>query len=188
LRGSRRFSTVVALTRRSASRVGALTLALLLLAFASSALGGKLPPSVRCDHGPECEVRTLIKYSGTPPPGDGSSEYPVTIKGRIESTGLDGLCQPHRKIIVDLIWVVGEGTLDSIRRTVRTDSSNHFSYTFIFKVPPPHPILKGRSYTVAAYANFERRKSHGESVICTESVPPRNGTKWAATNNTYPYE
>jgi len=168
--------------------VGALALAFFLLAFGSSALGGKLPPSVRCDHGPECEVRTLIKYSGTPPPSDGSSEYPVIVKGKIESTGLGGLCQPHRRIIVDLIWVVGEGSQDSIRRSVRTDSSNRFSYTFIFKVPPPHPTLKGRTYTVAAYADFERRKSDGESVICADSVPPRNGTKWAATDNTYPYE
>lgn len=181
-------SSVERLARFWGTSVGALSAALLMLAFASSAQGGSIAPPVRCDHGPECEVRTLIRYSGTPPPADGSREYPVTISGQISSTGLDAVCQPHRKIVVQLIWAVGEGQTGSLRATVRTNSSNRFSHTFDFKVPAPDPDLAGRSYTVAAFADFERRKHEGESVICSESVPPRAGTKWAATNNSFPYE
>jgi phosphoglycolate phosphatase-like HAD superfamily hydrolase len=112
---------------------------------------------------------------------------------RISALGLemsyeDSVCQPHRKIVVQLIWAVGEGQTGSLRATVRTNSSNRFSHTFDFKVPAPDPNLAGRSYTVAAFADFERRTHEGESVICTESVPPRAGTKWAATNNSFPYE
>jgi hypothetical protein len=159
-------------------------------AFGTTATA-KTPPPVNCNVGPECLVRTLIKYSGTPPPADGSKEYPVTVSGQLQSTGLGGVCQGHRKVILDLSWTLFAGDLGSQRVMVKSDASNRFSHTFQFKVPPPPPAVEAggppREYAVTAFVVYELRTYKGKRVACDESVSlPSKG--WVGTPRRFPYE
>lgn len=162
----------------------------LCFAFGTTATA-KTPPAVDCKSWPECAVRTLIKYSGTPPPADGSKEYPVTVSGQLQSTGLGGVCQGHRKVIMDLTWTLFAGNLGFRRVMVRSDASNRFSHTFQFKAPPPPPPEESggppREYAVTAFVVVEHRTYKGKRVACGESVNlPSKG--WVGAPRRFPYE
>jgi hypothetical protein len=165
-------------------------LVVLCFAFGTTATA-KTPPPVNCNVGPECLVRTLVKYSGTPPPADGSKEYPVTVSGQLQSTGFGGVCEGHRKVIVSLQWVLYGGNFGQQRVTVTSNASNRFSHTFQFKVPPPPPPNEvgehRREYSVLAFVVYEHRTYKGKRVACDESMTlPSKG--WTGTPRHFPYE